>query len=207
MPTKSLRKNPGWRLDQETLDIVGEARVALQLANHEVIALWAKQWKDGPKKSLEQMNNESAEMAYARMIVPDPLPESNPVQYQATEETEPAVGVLIVPNKPVVEERPMAVRVETPYQIERNRKLTELRAKLERGTEAVSGALDEAGGVVASETLVVPFEVLVNGERHRVIEMKGRRVLAWVGSGGNLVLKKNLTPQEAVIYWRERVKA
>lgn len=172
MSTHSQRRNPGWRLDQETLDIVAEARGELALANHEVIARWAMQWKENQSR------------------------QKNPVETVA-------MSLLGVPA-----EKPMAARVETPYQIERREKLEKLRARMESGemaTEGDSGAFGEGYDPKGSEPMTLPFEVMVNGEKHRVIEFKGRKVLEWVGPSST-VMKANLTQQQVLAYWRDRAK-
>src|SRR5207253_1477218 len=51
MGTKSLRKNPGWKLEQATIDIVAAARAKLSLTNAEVIDLWANAWQEQQLKA------------------------------------------------------------------------------------------------------------------------------------------------------------
>jgi hypothetical protein len=170
--TKSLRKNPGWKLEQATIDIVAAARSKLGLTNAEVIDLWANAWQK--------------EQAAAR----EPVVAINGVAVDAA-----------VTSAVAGEERPTAQRVETPYQIERREKLERLRAELERGSTVKVAS--EIG--VAAEAMTFPFKVLVNGQPHEVVEYKGRRVLECVWPGSR-VMMKNLTPQETVIFWKERVK-
>lgn len=170
---KSLRKNPGWKLEQATIDIVAAARAKLSLTNAEVIDLWATAWQQ--------------EQAEARSA-PDPITLLAMASVHA-------VGAVAV-------DRPTAVRVETPYQIERRQNLEKLRAQLANGETAV--VAKEMG--VAAEAMTFPFAVMVNGQRHEVIEYKGRRVLECIWPTSR-VMMKNLTPQETVIYWQERLKA
>ena len=203
-----VKVNPKWRLDEETIALVKEARVELGLQGAcDVVALWAKQWKEyntliGSAKAVEEpimlkQQQESPVVSVTKQ------PEREAVE-------DVAMSLLGVPMaapqiKTLSEDKPLAQRVETPYQVERRRKLEELRAKLD-GQELTAN-LGAQGGLeqkMAGEPVVVPFDVLVNGERHRVIEYKGRRVLEWVGPSST-VMKKNLSPQEVVIYWGQRV--
>ena len=172
---KSLRRNPGWKLEPETIDIVAAARGVLGLTNAEVVHAWAMAWQ---------------EQQAAQREAPGPMA---------------VLAIAAVNAVARMQEKPLAVRVETPYQIARREHLERLREQLEGGTEAVSGALGEVAEAKGSDAVVLPFDVVVNGENHRVREFHGRRVLEWVGPKVN-VMKKNLTPQETVIYWRQRVR-
>lgn len=167
---KSLRKNPGWKLEQATIDIVAAARGKLGITNAEVIDLWANAWQ---KQQVEER------------VVPSG-----------------STNIMVTsPGSTVDSDRPTAARVETPYQIERREKLERLRGELERGS-TVKVAAEMA---VETEAMTFPFKVLVNGQPHEVIEFKGRRVLECVWPTSR-VMMKNLTPQETVIFWKERVK-
>lgn len=194
-----MKKNPGWKLDLDVIELVQEARVALGLqGNGDVIARWAREWKSVHDAVQPTIGGERIE--------------EKPVSYQATEES-------VVPKLPrraefpiidakgdLVEEKPMAARVETPYQIARRIKLEELRAQLAGGDAGVPDPVSELSKSGAADPLTLPFDVLVNGERHQVVEFKGRRVLQMVVDGAPPILMKNLTPQETVIYWNDRTK-
>jgi len=170
----SLKKNPGWKLELETIELVQEAREKMGLkSNADVVSAWATAWKE--KKEC-------------------------PI---TTSIGQPVVDVPILgPGQTVTinnSERPVAGRVETPYQRERRERLEALRAKMEGGNNPVpqlSGA----------DAPVMPFEVEIQGEKHEVVSFKGRAVLVWIGPSSK-VMKKNLTPQELVIYWQQRVRS
>lgn len=170
---KSLRRNPGWKLEPSTIDIVTAARGKLGLTNAEVIDLWANAWQK--------------QQADSRAVDAGGL--------------EPAISAVFVPAGAVASDRPTAARVETPYQIERREKLERLRGELERGSTVKVAA--EMG--VTAEAMTFPFKVLVNGQPHEVIEFRGRRVLECIWPTSR-VMMKNLTPQETVIFWKDRVK-
>lgn len=213
-----VKVNPKWRLDEETIALVKEARVALGLQGAcDVVALWAKQWKlgngnveqpisldDSAISLLDVPMEEPVKPVKAVWVNPPVVPVQNVTVPKKTDSLNKAVIDVWV-NPPVVAvDVPRAERVETPYQIERRRKLEELRAKLEGTGLEEFRAAESMEKKMAGEPLVLPFDVLVNGERHRVIEFKGRRVLEWVGPSST-VMKKNLSPQEVVIYWGQRV--
>lgn len=170
---KSLRRNPGWKLEPATIDIVAAARTATGKTAAQVIHAWAMAWQEGVAAKRE------GAASVVKMTEPDPAWDQS-----------------------TAAEKPVAVRVETPYQIQRREKLEALRAKLANG----DGAEVQQAEVVGPDAPVTPFEVMVGGEKHRVIDFKGRRVLEWIGPTST-VMKKNLTPQETVIYWHQRIKA
>lgn len=183
MPTTQkpigTKRNPGWKLEQATIDIVVAARGALKLkGNADVIAHWAQSWQ----------NQQAAARGEVPRVVDLPM-----------------VGGSFPEGMGTVTEKPVAVRVETPYQIERRQNLERLRAQLAEGSAGGAQANDAGAQPVGAEPIVVPFDVMVNGEKHRVIEFHGRRILEWIGPTST-VMKKNLTPQEVVIYWRDRVQ-
>jgi hypothetical protein len=168
---KSLRRNPGWKLEPATIDIVAAARTATGKTAAQVIHAWAMAWQEGVK-----------------------------AERDGEKKSEPAFGMAVIPA-----DKPLAVRVETPYQIERRERLEKLRAQLAEGSAGGAEGQNAAAQTVSAEPIVVPFDVVVNGEKHRVIEYHGRRILEWIGPTST-VMKKNLTPQEVVIYWRERIQ-
>lgn len=197
----TTRRKTGWKIDPAIIAIVAEAREAMKAVDtNDVLKAWAYAWKNG----------------VVTPVVGALVPDEKQAEY--------GVGVVAAPERKetagveVVEEKPLAVRVETPYQIERRIRLEALRAKLEDGAvgaeqgkvelisiikgDEVTGARVE---VPASGGPVYPFDVMVGREKHQVILFKGRRVLQWVGETST-VMKKNLTPQEVMIYWRERIK-
>ncbi len=188
-----MKKNPGWKLDLDVIELVQEARAAMGVVgNADVIMVWAKEWKA----------RWEGKLAYA----PD---KTAAVSYQATEE--PAqmthIGVSPAQDLSALGEKPMATRVETPYQIARREKLELLRAQLAAGGAGDPDPVLELSKPGAADPLTFPFNVMVNDEPHQVIEYKGRRVLQRLVDCGPPIMLKNLTPQETVIYWNERVSA
>ncbi len=177
--TKNTRKKVAWDFEPATLEIVKLAKKELGVRSQvAVIEAWASKWNEHYTtwKNREETKDRVSTISDAKTVF-----------------------------SALAQDKPMASRVETPYQIEKKRKLEELRAKLENPALAVSGALEASVEVGGGETITFPFAVLVRGEKHQVREFHGRKVLERVGSKVNVMLK-NLTPQETVIYWNQRTK-
>ncbi len=185
---KSLRRNPGWKLEPATIDIVSAARTKLNKTAAQVIHLWAMEWQN----SMAEARTGGTAMGGSDVK----MPAAGPHVMAAIASVEAV--------RQSQQEKPMAARVETPYQIERRERLERLRVQLAAGggaSSAVPAAVDAPLKDQAGVTIPLPFPVMVNGERHTVIEFKGRRVLT--NAAG--VMLKNLTPQETAIYWQRHL--